>query len=118
MFKIQKRDTYPWTVEHVVAVVQGKPELMKFDAEFKALPSSRATEILGALQTGKMKDPEFLAEVLSGWHGLGDGRTADGQEFKFDQTNLELLIELYPGIVGSFTQAWMESISGAAARKN
>jgi len=113
-FKIQERKTYPWTVEHVVAVVAGKPELMKFDAEFKALPQSRIEEMMKLAQADKLNNDSFLTEVLVGWHGLvGE----DGAEFVYDKTNLDKMTQLYPGVVGSIVRAYMESIIGAA-RKN
>lgn len=97
---------------------EGKPNVMRFDAEFKALRTPQVGELLERLRAGGMKDQEFLREILVGWHGLGDGREGEVTELAYDQTNLELLIELYPGLVGSITQAYMDSVSGATARKN
>lgn len=123
-FTIKKRESYAWTVEHVISRSDGKPELMRFDAEFKALPQSKVKEISGRLSKSDLKDDTFLAEVLAGWHGL---QNEDGEVFEFSEQNLRSLIELFPGLVGSFTSAWFESILGVgetfaaigrAARKN
>ena len=118
MFEVKERKSYTWTVEHVAGEKGGKPNVMRFDAEFKALRTPQVGELLERLRAGDMKDQEFLREILMGWHGLGDGRAGELTEFAYDQTNLELLIDLYPGIVGSITQAYIDSVSGAAARKN
>jgi len=113
-FAIKKRDSYPWTVEHVIAKRKGEPQLMSFDAEFKALPQQRLDEMMKLAQVGKLNNGTLLDEVLVGWHDLTG---EDGAEFTFDRTNLDKLAELYPGILGSLVRAFMDSIVGAA-RKN
>jgi len=123
-FAIKKRDSYRWTVEHIIGKTDGKPEVMRFDAEFKAL-SRTEYQALSARLTGatRMSDEQFTDEVLTGWHGLvGE----DAAEFAYDKTNVAKLLELYPGIAGSIMSAFMDSVSGGfagallsqAARKN
>src|SRR5258706_14286768 len=113
-FAIKKRDSYRWTVEHIIGKTDGKPEVMRFDAEFKAL-SRTEYQALSARLTGaaKMSDEQFTDEVLRGWHGLAG---EDGAEFAFDKTNLAKLLDLYPGIAGSIMSAFMDSVSGGFAR--
>lgn len=123
-FAIKKRDSYRWTVEHIIGKTDGKPDVMRFDVEFKAV-SRTEYQALAARLTGpsKMSDEQFTDEVLRGWHGL-DGE--DGAEFAFDKTNVAKLLELYPGIAGSIMSGFMDSVSGGfagallsqAARKN
>ena len=43
MFKIEKRESYRWTVEHVLSKKNGEPdEVLKFDVDFKALSAKEA----------------------------------------------------------------------------
>ena len=113
-FAIKKRDSYRWTVEHVIGKIKGKQELMSFDAEFKALPQARLDEMMTLAQVGKLSNGTLLDEVLVGWHDL----SRDEAEFTYGKTNLDMLAELYPGILGSIVRAYMDSIVGAAATKN
>jgi len=113
-FTIKKRESYRWTVEHVVEVRNGKPELMSFDAEFKAIGRKRAEELLERARRLDIKDSEFLDEVLAEIHGLeGEG----GKVYR--RGDLDELAELYPGLITSISDAWIKSmVGGAAARKN
>lgn len=112
---LKKRDTFRWTVEHLVQIVSGVPEFMKFDAVFRAVPQTRVVEIMGLAKKGELKDDAFLAEVLVGWADLDDEA---GKPLEFTPENLAQLREAYPGIVGSITRAFTESVMGGAARKN
>jgi len=123
-FTIKKRESYQWTVEHVISKEDGKPEVMRFNAEFKALSKSKVKELAERIGNG-MKDDEFLDDALIGWSGLKD-ETGD---FAYTDSNLERLLESFPGLAGSIYTAWFESVSGglggvaavllgAAARKN
>lgn len=115
-FTIKKRESYRWTVEHVLEKRQGKHEVMAFDVEFKAMPQSRIEKLLEQARDLKINDLDFMAEVLVGWHGLDD---ESGSAFAYSRAHLEHLLEQYPGIAASFSRAWTESVlGGAAARKN
>lgn len=115
-FTIKKRESYRWTVEHVIEKRQGKNEVMSFDAEFKALPQSRIEKLLEQARDLKIDDLDFMGEVLIGWHGLDD---ESGNAYAFTRANLEHLLDTYPGIAASFSRAWTDSVlGGAAARKN
>ncbi len=115
-FVIKKRDSYVWTVEHALEVKQGKPELMVFDAEFKALPQSKIEQLLERARKLEVNDVEMLGEILVGWHGL---KNEDGSVFEYNEGNLKRLLEEYPGMAASFSRAWTASVLGqAAARKN
>jgi hypothetical protein len=115
-FVIKKRQSYRWTVEHALQVKQGKTELMVFDAEFKALPQSTIEKLLEQAREMKTGDVEMLTEILVGWHGL---KSEDGSTFEYNEDNLKQLLEEFPGLAGSFSRAWSESVLGqVAARKN
>ena len=125
MFKIEKREFYSWPVEHTIGNSGGERELMKFDALFKALPTSAVKDI--SERSGKgLDDDTFLSEVLYGWSGLAG---KDGAEFAYNAENRRLLLELYPGLAGSIYVSWFHSVTGGigsaanlllgmAARKN
>lgn len=115
-FVIKKRDSYRWTVEHALAIKQGKPELMVFDAEFKALPQSAIEKLLEQARELKITDVEMLRQILVGWHGL---KNEDGSAFEYNEANLAQLLEDFPGMAASFSRAWTASVLGQeAARKN
>lgn len=121
-FQIKKRESYSWTVNHVVSRSEGEPNLMVFDAEFKALPQSKVRDISERLRKRAINDDQFIDEILSGWRGLANEA---GETFDYSPANLKTLMELFPGLVGSITAAWFESvlglgdsILGKAARKN
>jgi hypothetical protein len=115
-FVIKKRDSYRWTIEHALEKRQGKVELMSFDAEFKALPTSRIDVLLEQARQLKIDDVTFLGEILVAWHGL---RAEDGAEFAYSAENLKQMLEEFPGITASLSRAWTESVlGGTVARKN
>lgn len=110
-FKIEKRESYRWTVEHVLSKKNGVPdEVMKFDVEFKALPAKEAGETIQLVRTDPMKGFE---RIMAGWHDAPEGWT-------FSMQKLEELFEFYPGISSAFIRAYMDSVLGQtpAARKN
>ena len=109
-FKIEKRESYRWTVEHVLSKKNGVPdEMLKFDVEFKALTSKEAG---AAIELARTQPMEAFERILVGWHDAPEG-------WDFSMKKLEELFEFYPGISGAFLLAYMESIWGqAAARKN
>lgn len=118
-FTIRKRESYRWTVEHALQKVGGKPDVITFDAEFKALPQKRIEELMARARVGEADDEAFFTEILVGWHGLEDGRGEQSEAFPYSPENRRLLLDLYPGIASSFSRAWVESvIGGGAARKN
>ena len=109
-FKIEKRESYRWTVEHVLSKKNGAPdEVLKFDVEFKALPAKEAG---AAVELARTQPIEAFERILVGWHDAPEG-------WDFSMKKLEELFEFYPGISGAFLLAYMESIWGqTAARKN
>ena len=111
---IKKRESYAWTVEHVLSVRAGKPELLKFDVEFKALPKKRVVEIMTGLASGKFDDEAFIGEIMVGWH---DMKREDETPWEFSVAAVLELCEMYPSMTSSITNAWTQSILGAA-RKN
>ncbi len=115
-FTIKKRESYCWTVEHAIEKREGKTELMVFDAEFRALPSSRIDALLQRARDAQVNDVAFLDEILIGWHGL---RAEDGTEFAHSEEHLRQLLEVFPGITAALMRAWVDSVvGGGAARKN
>lgn len=110
-FKIEKRESYRWTVEHVLSKKNGIPdEIFRIDVEFKALNSKDAEAML---QCSRADPEKFFGEVLLGWHDAPEG-------WEFSKAKLDELVESYPGISAAFIRAYMESIFGqtTAARKN
>ena len=110
MFKIEKRESYRWTVEHVLSKKNGEPdEVLKFDVDFKALSAKEAGKAVELARADPMKAFE---QILAGWHDAPEG-------WDFSMRKLEELFEFYPGISGAFLRAYMDSIWGqTAARKN
>ena len=109
-FKIEKREFYRWTVEHVLSKKDGAPdEVMKLDVEFKALPAEEAGKAIELVRTDPMKGFEH---ILVGWHDAPEG-------WDFSMKKVEELFEFYPGISSAFIRAYMESVFGqTAAKKN
>lgn len=109
-FKIEKRDSYRWTIEHVLSKKDGAPdEVMKFDVEFKALTSTEAEKVIELARTDAKKAFE---QVLVGWHDAPEG-------WEFSMQKFEELVEAYPGISAAFIRGYMDSVFGqTAARKN
>lgn len=109
-FKIEKRESYRWTVEHVLSKKDGAPdEVMKIDVEFKALVATEAEKAVELART----DPEkAFGQILVGWHDAPEG-------WEFSMQKFEELADVYPGISAAFIRAYMDSIFGqTAARKN
>src|SRR5882672_6108863 len=109
-FRIEKRESYRWTVEHVLSKKKGEPdEIFQLDVEFKALPAKEAEEAIALVRTDPMKGFE---RVVIGWHDAPEG-------WDFSMQKLEELFEIYPGISAAFIRAYMNSVLGStAARKN
>lgn len=111
-YTIRKRESYRWTVEHVIEVRQGKPDAMVFDAEFKALGQARVNELMTRARSLAIQDPEFADAILVDIHELTD----EGGKV-YHLADLQELAERFPGILGSIGSAWMLSVQGIA-RKN
>ena len=109
-FKIEKRESYRWTVEHVLSKKNGVPdEVMNLDVEFRALSAKESEPII---ETARTDPKKFFEKVLVGWHDAPEG-------WEFSMEKLIELFDFYPGMSASFFRAYMESIFGqAAARKN
>jgi hypothetical protein len=113
-FTVKKRDSYRWTVEHTIAVRAGKPEVMTFDAEFKALGKKAIEDLMERARKGAVQDGEMLDQTLLEIHDLVDENSKP-----YTKADLEALCEVYPGLLGSIAEAWTRSVvGGAAARKN
>ena len=113
-YTIKKRESYRWTVEHVVARRAGKDEVMVFDVEFKALGKSRVQELLEHARKGEVKDDEMIEATLAEIHDL-----VDENQKPYVKADLEQLAEMFPGLIASIAEAWARSVAGgAAARKN
>lgn len=115
MPSIRRAESYRWTVSHAVGMTKGKPELLVFDVDFKALAQSRVSELMRKALLGELKSEEFVAEVMTGWHEMQD---AEGKTWPFSVEAVRELCEIYPGMPASISKAWTDSVTGAAARKN
>src|SRR5260221_12419913 len=100
-FRIEKRESYRWTIEHVLSKKAGEPgELLSIDVEFKALSAEDAGKAL----EGARSDPKaFFERVVVGWHDAPEG-------WEFSMAKLEELFEVYPGISSAFIRAYMDSV--------
>jgi len=115
-FKIEKRDSYTWSVEHVISMHNGKPEVMRFQVRFKGLTQSEVDKLLQASTAGKLTDSEFLGAFFLGWLP-GELVKGNAEEFTYSAENLDELGTLYSGIRNSIVRAWVESVSGGGARR-
>lgn len=106
---IKKRESYRWTVEHVAAVADGKPELLKFDVEFKALTQTAVDQVLAKAAARTLSDDEFIGAVLIGWH---DMKREDGSAWEYSAQAIRELADLYSGVGGSISRAWVASVKG------
>jgi hypothetical protein len=110
-FRIEKRTSYRWTIEHVLSKKGGQAEeVLRIDVEFKAL-SAKDAEI--ALNGARTDPAAFFREVVVGWHEAPEG-------WEFSPEKFDELINLYPGITAAFIRGYMDSIFGvtSANRKN
>lgn len=112
-WSVKKRESYRWSVEHVVSMKNGAPlEVMKIDVEFKVLSIKEIEEQVNKVRTELMDPWEFFGNVLAGWHDA-----PEGWDFSIDK--LKELCLLYPGFEGSLTRSLLASLlGGSAARKN
>lgn len=111
-FTIRKRESYRWPVEHTIEVRDGKPEVMSFDAEFRACKQAQVKDLMDRARASSITDAEFLDAILVEIHGLQDEA---GKVYR--RADLDELLELFPGLIASLSRAWTESVVGAA-RKN
>lgn len=111
MFKIAQSQTYKWPVSFQTPTDGQKYETQTFDAEFKRIPQSRLQEIAKAGDAITSED--VVREVLVGWKGILD----DSGEVPFSVSALENLLEV-PLLTSAIVNAFFDSISGAAKRKN
>lgn len=118
-FTIKKRESYRWTVEHALEKREGKLEFLTFDAEFRAFAQTKIEELFKRISTMEMDDMAMLDEIMVGWSGLDDSRGDKAEAFPFSRDNLKALLDMYPGMAASLSQAWTNSVlGGAATRKN
>ena len=111
---IKRRESYRWTVEHVIGKRNGKPDVLAFDIEFKALPESKVYDLIAEARAGALGNDRFIEEAIIGWH---DMKRDDGAVWEFSAEALKELCEQFPGMPASLSRAWTESVTGAA-RKN
>ncbi len=110
-FTVRKRESYRWTVEHLLSMRDGKPdEMLKFDVEFKALSAKEAEDAINGIKSDPDSPWTFCERVLVGWHDAPHG-------WEFSIEKLKELCDFYPGLTGSLLRAFMASL-GVAAQKN
>jgi hypothetical protein len=113
MFIINKSDSYFWPVRVQVPVDGGRFKEETFEAEFHRLTQSQVEALLEKLNSGELKEFDFMLALMKGWKGV----KADGAEdLVFNDTNLALLLDL-PNVSASLFEAWKDSRIGAK-RKN
>lgn len=112
---VKRAETYRWTVDHAVAKRAGETEFFSFDVEFKALPQKQVLELVAKAVSGNLPNDTFVTETMAGWHDL---KRADGTVLEFSLDGVKELCELYPGMPASLSRAWIDSVTGKAARKN
>jgi hypothetical protein len=105
-FNLVRASSYFWPVK-VEVPVDGKIETETFDAEFRVLTQA---EVEAAF--AEMKTDELVKRVLVGWRGVNDG----DEPIAFSPEALERVLELV-GMRAFITRAWVESVSGDAARR-
>src|SRR5258708_4506337 len=110
-WSVKKRETYRWTVEHMVSMKNGAPfEVMKIDFEFKIVPVKEIEDQANKVRADLMDPWDFFGNVLAGWHDA-----PDGWEFSIDK--LKELCLLYPGFEGSLTRSLRNSLLGGSAAR-
>lgn len=112
MFVLSKSAGYYWPVKFAIPVDGGKYEDQSFEAYFRRVPMSRVRDLLVAIQDEKMKDFEFVAEIMIGWRGVSN----EAGDIAFSETALKELLDI-PGVSQAIVLAFSESINGAP-RKN
>lgn len=106
MFRILNHNTpIVWPVKVSVPVDGGDAKVFEFNAHFRLLPLSEATE--------QSADQEFLARVLVGWDGVQD-EAGNALEFS-DEARTKLCDISYAkaGILAAYFEC-----SAGSARKN
>ena len=112
-FVIKRKESFSWPVK-VDLPEDGKFRRHTFEAEFKNIPTSRFQELLDLSQTGDINDVDIVREVMIGWSGILDD---NGEEMPFVKAKFDELLEVF-GIPQAIAQAFVESQTGGAKRKN
>lgn len=105
-FKLKISNTYfvPVTVQYPGA--NGKPERNSFDVEFKRMNRTQLQDTYDKLSKGKIRDEDFLEEVIVSWKGLED---EDGNAIAYTAGKLheisDSLIQFSPSIVRAFFES-------------
>jgi hypothetical protein len=110
VFKIKQSDSYVWPVTVEIPISGGTFQKSTFQAEFKRIAQSRFREMLAS----ETADRDVCREVLIGWKEvIGE----DGKDEPFSESARDNLLEV-PLVAGAITQAFIESFTGGAKRKN
>ncbi|MBF0093991.1 MAG: hypothetical protein HQL34_05540 [Alphaproteobacteria bacterium] len=110
MFKLTTHHSYSWPVIVQTPVDGGKFTKATFDATFKVIPQER----IDAIVRGGNVDAELLCEVTQGWKGVQDD---DGQDLPFSEEARDRLLSV-PYVRAGLVDAYLDSLSGGARRKN
>lgn len=108
MFNLVRPKTYFWPVK-VEVPRDGKIETETFDAQFRVLSQA---EIESYFEDKERRVDEVLDKVLCGWRGVVDGDAP----IEFSRPALERLLEIV-GMRAFLMKAWLESVTGDAARR-
>lgn len=110
MFILDLSETYKWPVSISFPVDGGKYKEHKITLEYKRIPASKIAE-LG--QSEGISDIDYVKQIVVGW----DLKDKDGEPLDFNDDNLTKLVNI-PGAGAAIAQAFYESVTGAAKRKN
>lgn len=113
-FVLSQKESFTWPVTYRMPKDGGKYDKQEFTVEFKRLPESRIREIKEQADRSEIEDDALIAEILLGWSGI---RTAEGEEFPYNETNKRVLFDLFPGVRAAIILTWFAALGGAV-RKN
>ena len=110
---LKQQDNYSWPIK-VKLPEDGKYKQFSFEVTFKMLPTSRFLEMVELSEKGDINDLDIVREVVIGWAGILDDK---GEEMPFVKKKFEELLEVF-GVPQAIAQAFVESQTGGAKRKN
>lgn len=111
MFVITTGSTYKWTVKVAVPVAPETYDDQTFTAEFRRIGKKEIEALTASAETS---DDSVARAVLVGWEGVQD---ADGNDVPFSDAAVAQLLDV-PGVAYAVVMAFLDSVSGAAKRKN
>lgn len=110
MFKLSTHHSYIWPVSVQTPVNGGKFAKATFDATFKVISQER----IDAIVRGGNVDSELLSEVIQDWKGVQDD---EDNELPFSEGARDRLLSV-PYVRAALVDAYLDSLSGGARRKN